>query len=131
MKRNFLFLYSFYNLVTNMIETRLGDFEENLMLIIGILGEEEGYAFRISKAFEQRTNRAISIGATHSTLDRLETKGFVRSSLKNATSERGDRKKRIFVLTALGKRVLRESMEFKVQLWKEYPAFAGKLGLTE
>ena len=114
-----------------MIETRLGDFEETVMLIVGILGEAEAYAFRISKAFEKRTGRAISIGATHSTLDRLETKGFVRSSLKNSTSERGDRRKRIFVITALGKRVLRESMEFKVELWKEYPAFAGKLGLTD
>lgn len=114
-----------------MIETKLGDFEETVMLIAGILGEEGAYAFSISKAFEQRTGRPISIGATHSTLDRLETKGFVRSSLKNSTSERGDRRKRIFVITALGKRVLRESMEFKMKLWKEYPAFAGKLGLTE
>lgn len=113
-----------------MIETRLGDFEENVMLIVGILGEEEAYAFRISKAFEKRTGRTISIGATHSTLDRLETKGFVRSAIKSSTSERGDRKKRIFVLTALGKRVLKESMEFKVQLWKEYPAFAGKFGFS-
>ncbi|MDQ2656670.1 MAG: PadR family transcriptional regulator [Bacteroidota bacterium] len=110
-----------------MIETRLGDFEETVMLIVGIMGEEEAYAFRIAKAFEQRTGRAVSIGAIHSTLNRLETKGFVRSSLKNSSSDRGDRRKRIFVITALGKRVLRESMEFKVQLWKEYPAFAGRL----
>ncbi len=114
-----------------MIETRLGDFEETTMLIVGILGEGEAYAFRISKAFEHRTGRAVSIGAIHSTLDRLETKGFVRSTLKNATSERGDRRKRIFSITALGKRVLKESMEFKVDLWKSYPAFAGKFGLTE
>ncbi len=113
-----------------MIETRLGDFEEAMMLIVGILGEE-AYAFRISKAFEQRTGRSISIGAVHSTLDRLETKGFLRSTLKNATSERGDRRKRIFNITALGKRVLKESMEFKMDLWKDYPAFANKLGFTD
>jgi PadR family transcriptional regulator, regulatory protein PadR len=124
-------VYSFYNIVMTMIETRLGDFEETIMLLVGILQEDEAYAFRISKAFEERTGRAVSIGATHSTLDRLETKGFVRSTLKNSTSERGDRRKRIFAITALGKRVLRESMEFKVQLWNEYPAFAGKLGLTD
>jgi PadR family transcriptional regulator, regulatory protein PadR len=112
-----------------MLETKLGDFEETLMLIVGILGEE-AYAFRISKAFEKRSGRSVSIGATHSTLDRLETKGFLRSELKSATSDRGDRTKRIFVITALGKRVLKESMEFKVQLWKEYPAFAGKFGFS-
>jgi len=114
-----------------MIETRLGDFEEAVMLVVGILGEEDAYAFRISKAFEQRSGRAVSIGSIHSTLDRLEKKGFVRSSLKNSTSDRGDRRKRIFVITALGKRALRSSMEFKVQLWKEYPAFAGKVGLAD
>lgn len=114
-----------------MIETKIGDFEETLMLIVGILGEEDAYAFRISKAFEQRTGRAISIGAVHSTLDRLETKGFLRSTLRSATSERGDRRKRIFTISALGKRVLKESMEFKVELWKQFPAFAGKLGLSE
>jgi PadR family transcriptional regulator PadR len=113
-----------------MIETKIGDFEETIMLIVGILGDEEAYAFRISKAFEQRTGREISIGAVHSTLHRLETKGFVRSALRNSSSERGDRRKRIFSITALGKRVLRESMEFKIELWKQYPAFANKLGFT-
>jgi len=123
---------SFYILVMKqMIETRLGDFEETTMLIVGILAEDDAYAFRISKAFEHRTGRSISIGAVHSTLDRLETKGFVRSTLKNSTSERGDRRKRIFSITALGKRVLRESMEFKISLWKSYPALAGKFGLSE
>ena len=110
-----------------MIETRLGDFEEAVMLIVGILGEDEAYAFQVSKSFEQRTGRAISIGAVHSTLDRLENKGFVRSTLKNATSRRGDRRKRIFTITALGKKVLKESMEFKMDLWKQYPALAGNL----
>ena len=100
------------------------------MLIVGILGEEEAYAFKISKAFESRTGREISIGSVHSTLDRLETKGFVKSVLKNATSDRGERRKRIFAITALGKRVLRDSMDFKLELWKEYPAFAGKLGFS-
>jgi DNA-binding PadR family transcriptional regulator len=110
-----------------MVETKIGDFEETLMLIVGIIGDDDAYAFRISKAFEQRTGRAVSIGAIHSTLDRLETKGFVKSTLKNATSQRGDRMKRIFSITALGKRVLRDAMEFKIELWKQYPALAGKL----
>lgn len=113
-----------------MIETKIGDFEETLMLIAGILGEEEAYAFRISKAFEERTGRSISIGSIHSTLDRLETKGFVKSKLKNSTTQRGERTKRIFSITALGKRVLTESMEFKIELWRQHPAFAGKLSFT-
>lgn len=112
-----------------MIETRLGDFEEVMMLLVGILGDDHAYAFRIAEEFEAQTNRSVSIGAVHSTLDRLETKGFLRSQMGNATNERGGRRKRIFSITALGKRVLRESKDFKVALWNQYPAFSGKLNM--
>jgi DNA-binding PadR family transcriptional regulator len=45
----------------------------------------------------------------------------------NATAERGGRRKRIFTITALGKRVLKESRDFRMSLWSQYPAFADKL----
>lgn len=110
-----------------MIETRLGDFEEVIMLLVGILGDDDAYSFKIAEEFESQTGRTVSIGAVHSTLDRLETKGFLKSAMGNATAERGGRRKRIFTITALGKRVLKESRDFKVSLWKQYPAFAEKL----
>jgi PadR family transcriptional regulator PadR len=108
-----------------MIETRLGEFEEVVLLLVGIL-KEDAYAFKLAGEFESQTGRSVSIGAVHSTLDRLEGKGFLTSEMGNATAERGGRRKRIFTITALGKRVLRESMDFKVSLWKQYPAFEGK-----
>ena len=52
-----------------MKETRLGEFEEVILLMVGILGED-AYAFRIAEEFEKQTGRAVSIGATNSTLDR-------------------------------------------------------------
>lgn len=113
-----------------MIETKLGDFEEVLLLIIGILGENESYAFRIAHEFKEQTGRPVSIGAVHSTLDRLETKGFLKSELQEGSSDRGARKKRIFTITASGKRVLKDAMEFKVALWKQYPAFSGKFNMS-
>lgn len=112
-----------------MIETKLGDFEEVLMLLIGIL-ENQSYAFRIAQEFKDQTGRSISIGAVHSTLDRLETKGFLKSELREGSSDRGTRKKRIYSITALGKRVIKDSMEFKVALWKQYPAFSGKFNMS-
>lgn len=113
-----------------MIETRLGDFEEVLMLMIGILDASDAYSFRIVQEFKSQTGRTVSIGAVHSTLDRLETKGFLRSEIVEGTSTRGGRRKRIYVITALGKRVIKESMDFKVTLWKQYPAFAGKFNMS-
>lgn len=106
-----------------MKETRLGDFEEVLLLLVGILGEE-AYAMNISEEFEAQTERAVSIGAVHSTLSRLEDKGFLTSEMGESTAERGGRRKRIYTITAYGRRALEISKDFKVALWKQYPAFA-------
>jgi PadR family transcriptional regulator PadR len=106
-----------------MIETRLGDFEEVILLLAAILGEE-AYSLRMATEFHTQTGRHISIGSVHSALERLEEKGFLRSSMGNATAERGGRRKRIFKITALGKRILKESRDFKVALWQQYPGLA-------
>jgi PadR family transcriptional regulator PadR len=113
-----------------MIETRIGDFEEVVMLILGILPKGEAYAFRIAKEFSDQTGRNVSIGAIHSTLDRLDKKGFVTSELIQSSGTRGERQKRIFSVTALGKRILKESLDFKVGLWKQHPAFAGRFNFS-
>lgn len=106
-----------------MIETRLGEFEEVILLLVGILGED-AYALNIANEFENQTQRAVSIGAVHSTLTRLAEKGFLDSAMGAATAERGGRRKRIFTITASGEGVLKHSREFKLSLWKQYPAFS-------
>jgi PadR family transcriptional regulator PadR len=109
-----------------MKETRLGDFEETLLLLAGILGEES-YAFHIAEEFESQTGRSVSIGAVHSTLNRLEKKGFLKSAMGKSTAERGGRRKRIYTITAYGKKVLETARDFKLSLWNQFPAFAKKL----
>ena len=106
-----------------MKETRLGEFEEVILLLVGILGEQ-AYAFRIAEEFESQTGRSVSIGAAHSTLTRLEDKGFLNSNMGPSTAERGGRRKRIYTITAIGKKVLASSRDFRVSLWKQYPSFA-------
>ncbi len=105
-----------------MKETRLGDFEETILLLVGILGKE-AYAFKTAEEFELQTGRPVSIGAVHSTLSRLEDKGFLTSAMGKATAERGGRRKRIYTITAYGQQALAASREFKLSLWKQYPAF--------
>lgn len=113
-----------------MKETKIGDFEETLLLIVGIL-DAEAYAFKIAEEFETQTKRSVSIGAVHSTLSRLEEKGFLKSEMGGATTERGGRRKRIFTITAEGHAALRASREFKLSLWNQFPAFAdGKLNFV-
>ena len=109
-----------------MKETRLGDFEETILLLVGILGEA-AYAFKTAEEFEAQTGRAVSIGAVHSTLTRLEGKGFLSSEMGQATAQRGGRRKRIYTITAYGRQALVASRDFKVSLWKQYPS----LGLAD
>jgi PadR family transcriptional regulator PadR len=114
-----------------MKETRLGEFEEVIMLLVGILGDEEAYAFKIADEFKSQTGRAVSIGAVHSTLSRLQEKGFLDSEMGKATAERGGRRKRIYSITAYGQRILKEARDFKMNLWRQYPSLeSGLAGLT-
>ena len=106
-----------------MIETRLGEFEEVILLLAGILGEE-AYAFKIADEFESQTKRAVSIGAVHSSLTRLEEKGFLKSEMGKATAARGGRRKRIYTLTAYGKKTLAAARDFRQSLWQQYAGFA-------
>lgn len=109
-----------------MKETKLGEFEEVLLLLVGILGED-AYAFKIAEEFEAQTGRSASIGSVHSTLNRLGEKGFLTSEMGQPTAERGGRRKRIYEITAYGERVLKASRDFKVSLWNQYPGFAFRL----
>lgn len=105
-----------------MKETRLGDFEETILLLVGILGDE-AYAFRVAEEFETQLKRSSSIGAVHSALNRLSEKSFLTSEMTKPTSERGGRRKRIYTITASGKKALEGSRDLKVSLWNQYPAF--------
>lgn len=105
-----------------MKETRLGDFEETILLIVGILGDKKAYAYKITDEFNSQTGRSVSIGSVHSTLSRLEGKGFLTAEFGEATAKRGGRRKRIYTITAYGRRALEYSRDFKMSLWSQYPA---------
>ena len=94
----------------------LGEFEELVLLTIATLGEEAD-GVSIQQDIETRCNRSISIGALHSTITRLEEKGFLKSWLGGATQERGGRSKRFYQITSAGKKSVAESKSLRDQLW--------------
>jgi len=95
----------------------IGEFEELVMLTIASL-DAEAYGVSIKNDIEHRAKRTISIGALHSTLTRLEEKGFIGSKLGEPTQERGGRRKRYFELTQKGKASLRHIKDLRDALWK-------------
>lgn len=84
---------------------QLGEFEEIVMLTVGIL-LGEAYGLGILDEMEKRLNRKVSIGALQTVLRRLESKGYLESEFGESTAIRGGKRKRYFKLTQLGKRVL-------------------------
>ena len=94
----------------------LGEFEELVLLTIAVLGKE-AYGVAVKENIELRTSRSISIGALHSTITRLEEKGFVESWLGGATKERGGRRKRYFNITQAGKQALNDVKNLRDELW--------------
>jgi PadR family transcriptional regulator PadR len=79
----------------------LGEFEHIIVLALLRL-EDRAYGVTVRQEIEFRTHREVSIGAVYATLDRLETKGYVKSHRGDPTPERGGRSKRFFRVTAKG-----------------------------
>ena len=104
----------------------LGEFEEIVMLTIGVLGEN-AYGLAIKELIESRLNRGVSMGALHTALYRLEEKGYLKSKLGKATNVRGGKPKRFFIVTSGGQKVLKRTMEDRQQLWNEIPEGVFKL----
>jgi PadR family transcriptional regulator, regulatory protein PadR len=111
-----------------MRRTYLGEFEEVVLLMVAIL-DGEGYGVTISQALEEHTGRSVTFGTVHNTLIRLEEKGFVKSELGGATAERGGRRKRLFNISALGSRALRDIQQVREDLWQLVPNHAMKLSV--
>ena len=103
-----------------MAKDFLGEFEELVLTVVGIL-REEAYGNAIVTEIKQRVGRDVNLSAVHVTLYRLEDKGYVKSSMGGATNSRGGRRKRIFQVTNAGIATLQAMKEARTDLWKLVP----------
>jgi DNA-binding PadR family transcriptional regulator len=83
----------------------LGEFEQLVLLALLQL-RDDAYGMQVRRELEARTAREVTIGAVYATLDRLEDKGLVTSSLQAPSVERGGRPKRVYQVTGAGKEAL-------------------------
>ena len=74
------------------------EFKDSVLLMIALL-KEDAYG--------------LGVG------DKLKSKGFAASCLGDPTKERAGRGKRLFSLTAFGKKALVESRDTKVSIWTQ------------
>jgi DNA-binding PadR family transcriptional regulator len=79
----------------------LGEFEYLLLTAAARLGDD-AYGAAMRQEIEDATGHRCSIGALYTTLDRLETKGFVKTWMGDPTPQRGGRPKRMVRVTSKG-----------------------------
>jgi DNA-binding PadR family transcriptional regulator len=106
-----------------MKKYQLGEFEEVVILTIGVL-YKEAYGVSIKKEIESRLSRNVSMGALHTALVRLEDKGYIKSFDGEATEERAGRPRKYFQITALGKKAMEYTKGTRDDLWRAIPKMA-------
>jgi len=79
----------------------LGEFEYLLLTAAARLGSQ-AYGASIRQEIERAAGRRCSIGALYTTLDRLESKGLLKTHMGDPTPQRGGRPKRMVRVTAKG-----------------------------
>jgi len=95
----------------------LTDFELMVLLATMRVGDS-AYGVPIAREIETTAGRQAALAVVYATLDRLEQKGLVSSSLGEPTAARGGRAKKFFRVTRPGIRAVRETQQAFVALWR-------------
>jgi len=95
----------------------LGEFEYSVLLAVLHL-DEDAYAVPIRELIESKTGRPIARGALYTGLDRLESKGCVKSRMGDPSEERGGKARRYYTVTAAGMKAIRATHEAFASLTK-------------
>jgi PadR family transcriptional regulator PadR len=107
-----------------MSRESLGHFE--LLVLLALLRQgDEAYGVPIARAIEHGTGKPVILASVYNTLERLEQKGLVRSTMGQPTAERGGRAKRYFAMTAAGLREVRAAKKALTVLWRGIPVHEG------
>ncbi|MEL6191064.1 MAG: PadR family transcriptional regulator [Bacteroidota bacterium] len=95
----------------------LGNLEEVLLLLVAIMNGDEIYGFSIKLEYEKQVGKSLSMPAIHTSLKRLEQKGFLSSDLGAPTQKRGGKRKRLYRITQSGYQILADIQENRARLW--------------
>lgn len=103
-----------------MKSASLGEFEELILLTVAAQ-HDQAYGVSIKEGLEETLDKTINISAIHVALKRMYEKGFVEARFGGITNERGGRRKKFYVITALGKQMLDRQYEIRVSMYQKIP----------
>ena len=94
---------------------------EQLVMLAIVRGGRQSYALSIQD--EIRTHgHSLTLGVLYTVLNRLESRKLIRFHEGEPASQRGDRPKRLYALTAVGARELRGSLRVLDSLREGVPS---------
>jgi DNA-binding PadR family transcriptional regulator len=103
-----------------MTQQSLGEFEELVLLMVAAL-HDEAYGVAILDGLEEKLKKKVNISAVHVALKRIEDKGFVKSRFGGITEDRGGRRKKFYIITAVGKRMLDNQYALRTSIYQQIP----------
>ena len=105
-----------------MAASALGTLELTILLAVARLGDQ-AYGLAVRRDVSARLARDYSVGAIYTTLERLETKGFVVSHMTAPQPTRGGRSRRQFRVTGSGQRAIRQAERVTRSVWAGVGSF--------
>lgn len=88
----------------------LGQFEQLVLTAVMSL-RDRAYGSQIFEEVCELAGKEMNLGSTYVALDRLETKGLVKSSVEPGTPERGGKRRRFYHMEDKGLEALTHSVE--------------------
>lgn len=88
----------------------LGELEQIVLLAVLRVGRD-AYGVPIHDEIRRRARRDLTLGTIYKTLSRLESKELVASHVGEPTTQRGGRRTRCYVVSAMGKRSLQTTFK--------------------
>ncbi|MCE7992946.1 MAG: PadR family transcriptional regulator [Roseivirga sp.] len=104
-----------------MSHSQLPEFEKIVLLTVAVL-QHDAYGVTILEGIEERLAKPVNVGLLQVALKRLEDKGYLKSHLGEATSERGGRRKRFFTVTNFGRTISKTFKEQQIEHWHSFQA---------
>ena len=106
-----------------MKQQSLGGFEELVLLTVAAQ-HDQAYGVSIKEGLEESLEKKMNISAIHVALKRMEDKGLVTSRFGGITQDRGGRRKKYYVITALGKKKLDEQYAIRNGIYAKIPVIS-------
>lgn len=98
-----------------------------LMVLLAVMSPtQDAYGVLISREIAKKSGREIALASIYATLERLERKGLVKSSLGEPTAERGGKARTYYKATATGVQEAREAHATLLRLSAGLAALKGQ-----